>query len=123
MNHSEDFNKLVANAKKNIKEINVDQLNKQLEQAKEFILIDVRESDEWFSGHLPGAIHLPRGILERDIESLVKNKETELVLYCGGGYRSALSCDNLQKMEFCNVYSLAGGIKAWNSAKLPLSND
>ena len=123
MNHSNDFNRLVANAKKNIKEVDVDQLNKQLEQAKEFILIDVRESDEWFSGHLPNAIHLPRGVIERDIESIIKDKETEIILYCGGGYRSALSCDNLQKMGFSNVYSLAGGIKAWLDANLPLSNE
>ncbi|MCH9632963.1 MAG: Sulfurtransferase [Chlamydiae bacterium] len=122
MDHSADFSKLVAEAKQHIEEIGVNKLNKLLKESKKLVLIDVRESDEWFSGYIPSAIHLPRGILERDIENLVEDKNSPLVLYCGGGYRSALSCYNLQKMGFSNVLSLAGGIRSWRLAKLPLSN-
>ena len=121
MDHSKNFEQLVKSAKEQIQEIDVPKLASMQKIRDEFILIDVRECDEWFSGHIPEAMHVPRGILERDIEKLITNKEEPLVLYCGGGYRSALACDNLQKMGYKNVKSLKGGIRDWKKAQLPIN--
>ncbi len=120
MDHSKNFEELVKAAKEQIEEIGVSDLSSMQKNKVEFILIDVRENDEWFSGHIPEAVHVPRGILERDIEKLITNKEEPLILYCAGGYRSALACDNLQKMGYRDVKSLKGGIRDWKEAQLPI---
>ena len=96
-----------------IKEISVDEVMARSQAQEAFILIDVREDREWLAGHIPGAVHMGRGVLERDIESAVVSRETPLVLYCGGGYRSALAADSLQKMGYTQVYSMAGGWRSW----------
>jgi len=115
MEHSEGFLKLVNSAKTNVKEISVAETQKHKHEDSEVKLIDVREDHEWQEGHAAGAIHLGRGIIERDIEKLVPDKNTELILYCGGGYRSALAAESLQRMGYNNVLSMAGGWKAWKS--------
>lgn len=119
-NHSPEFLKAVEAAKTNVKEASVQDVQKRLADRKPFRLIDVREDREWASGHAQGAEHLGRGVIERDIERAVPEKETEIVLYCGGGFRSALAADSLQKMGYTNVWSMAGGWSAWEAAKLPV---
>ena len=116
MKHSEGFLRLVDDAKTRIKEVTVAQTQQRLEQNPVAKLIDVREDNEWDSAHAAGAIHLGKGIIERDIESTVPDKATELILYCGGGYRSALAADVLEKMGYTNVFSMAGGWKAWRDS-------
>ena len=116
MIHSEGFLKLVNESKSRIKEVSVAQTQERIKENPEAKVIDVREDKEWEAGHAAGAIHLGKGIIERDIESTVPDKNTELILYCGGGYRSALAADVLQQMGYTNVYSMAGGWKAWNEA-------
>lgn len=113
MKHSPGFLKLVADAKTRIREISLQELKAKLAGNQSFILIDVREESEWQAGHLPKAIHLGKGIIERDIEALVSDFDQEIVLYCGGGYRSALAADALQKMGYNNVLSMDGGFRAW----------
>lgn len=113
MNHSIDFVSLVEEIKPFIKEVSIEEVKNKLKINNDFVLIDVREDHEWQQGHIPKAIHIARGILERDINNKLKDKNTEVILYCGGGYRSALSAYNLQKMGFKNVASMAGGIKDW----------
>lgn len=115
--HSPGFLAVVANAKSRVKEINIEQLQ---QLAEPFLLIDVREDREWQNGHLPEAIHLGKGVIERDIETAVTDKNTKLVLYCGGGFRSALAGDMLQLMGYADVLSLAGGYTAWVNAGLPI---
>ena len=110
MKHSEGFLNIVNDAKSRIREVTVAETQARNAEAK---LIDVREDNEWEAGHAAGAIHLGKGIIERDIETSVPDKATELILYCGGGYRSALAADALQKMGYTNVFSMAGGWKAW----------
>lgn len=110
MNHSPAFLKLVEEVMPRVKEISAEGVVSLKEGT---ILIDVREDHEWNAGHIPGAVHMGRGIIERDIEAKIPDKNTKLVLYCGGGFRSALSADNLQKMGYTNVYSLAGGWRGW----------
>ena len=110
MKHSEGFLNIVNDAKSRIREVSVAETQARKTHAK---LIDVREDNEWEAGHAAGAIHLGKGIIERDIETTVPDKATELILYCGGGYRSALATDALQKMDYTNVFSMAGGWKAW----------
>jgi rhodanese-related sulfurtransferase len=117
--HSEAFEKLVASIKPNITEISIAKVLEYKESKRDFVFIDVREDHEWVEGRAIGAIHLGRGIIERDIEKVVPSKDQEIVLYCGGGYRSALSADNLQKMGYTNVLSMAGGIRAWRERELP----
>jgi len=112
---------LVEDAKTRIKEISPKELFELMDKDTSFILIDVRENDEWFSGHLPNALHMPRGILERDIEQVVPDKKTSLILYCGGGYRSALAADSLMKMGYAEVLSLAKGIRGWHNNKFPIT--
>ncbi len=118
MKHSPGFLKLVDDAKSRVREINIEEARKQLETGKARI-IDVREESEWAAGHIRGAEHLGRGILERDIEARVPDKNAELILYCGGGFRSALSTDNLQKMGYANVASMSGGWREWKAKGFP----
>ena len=119
MNHSPGFLKLVEDAKSRVREVSVDEARSKLAsgQAK---LIDVREDSEWEAGHARGAQHLGKGVIERDIEQRVPDKGSELILYCGGGFRSALASDNLQKMGYTNVLSMAGGWRAWETAGAPI---
>ena len=112
MKHDPDFEKLVESILPNIKEVEIQDVQDQLPK-KDFILIDVLENDEWDADHIPNAIHIGRGVIERDIAKNVSNKNQKLVLYCGGGYRSALAADNLQKMGYKNVFSMKGGIRLW----------
>lgn len=116
MKHSEGFLKLVNDAKSRIREVNVAEAQKRLTENADAKLVDVREDGEWEAAHAAGANHLGKGIIERDIEATVPDKNTELILYCGGGYRSALAADVLQRMGYTNVFSLAGGWKAWQEA-------
>jgi rhodanese-related sulfurtransferase len=120
MKHSEGFLKLVNEAKTRIKEATVADTQQRLSSDSNVKLIDVREDKEWDAAHAANAIHLGKGIIERDIEQLVPDKSTELILYCGGGYRSALAADVLQTMGYTNVYSMAGGWKAWKEASAPI---
>ncbi len=115
--HSPGFLAVVANAKSRVQEINIEQLQ---QRAKPYLLIDVREDREWLNGHLPNARHIGKGVIERDIETAVVDKNTTLVLYCGGGFRSALAGDMLQIMGYSDVLSLAGGYTAWLNAGLPI---
>ena len=121
--HSDGFNKLVNEAKKHIKEEDFRDTKKRISAGEKFVLIDTREDSEWARGHLPGAIHLSKGIIERDIEKTVPDKNATVVLYCGGGFRSALAADNLQKMGYTNVISMDGGWRGWNEAGFPTAKD
>jgi rhodanese-related sulfurtransferase len=113
MKHSAAFEKLAEDAKTRVSEVTPQDVLDKIKRNHPFKLIDVREDHEWQEGRAQGAIHLGRGIIERDIEKIAPDYKEELVLYCGGGYRSALACDNLQKMGYTNVFSMAGGIRAW----------
>jgi rhodanese-related sulfurtransferase len=119
MQHSPQFLKLVDDSKTRIREMDASTLLQKLQQKDSFRLIDVREDSEYAAGGLPGAEHLSRGIIERDIETAVPDPATEIVLYCGGGFRSALAAENLQKMGYTNVWSLAGGWREWLAAGNP----
>jgi rhodanese-related sulfurtransferase len=123
MQHSPQFLKLVNESKKRVKETNVTEVKQQMDSGKKFLLVDVREDHEWAKGHLPGAVHLGRGIIERDIENKVPDTATKIVLYCGGGFRSALVADNLQSMGYTNVESMDGGWRGWTAAGLPTQRD
>ncbi len=118
--HSPGFLAVVADAKSRVREISIDEYRQSETPA---LLIDVREDNEWQQGHLPAALHLGKGIIERDIEKAVPDKQQALVLYCGGGFRSALTADVLQKMGYQDVLSLAGGYTAWVNAALPVVQD
>jgi rhodanese-related sulfurtransferase len=117
--HSPEFLKIVNDAKSRVRETNVAEVKKRLESGEKLTLVDVREDSEWQKGHLPGAIHLGRGVIERDIEKTIPDKSTELILYCGGGFRSALAADNLQKMGYKNPISMDGGWRGWTEAGYP----
>jgi rhodanese-related sulfurtransferase len=119
MAHSVQFMKLVTAAKGKIKETNVADVKRRIDGGEKLMLIDVREDNEWAQGHLPGALHLGKGIIERDIEQRVPQTDAKLVLYCGGGFRSALVAESLQKMGYTNVESMDGGWKGWRDAGLP----
>ena len=119
MKHSPEFLAIVTDAKTRVKEWDFRDVKKRLAAGEKFMLVDVREDSEWARGHLPGAIHLGKGIIERDIEQAVPEKSTPLVLYCGGGFRSALAADNLQKMGYTNCISMGGGWRAWTDAGFP----
>jgi len=123
MAHSSQFLKLVQDAKKNVKETNVADVKRRGDAGEKFLLIDVREDNEWAKGHLPGAVHLGKGIIERDIEQRAPDTSAKLILYCGGGFRSALAAENLQKMGYTNVESMDGGWKGWLEAGLPTQKD
>ncbi len=118
--HPPRFLKIVDDAKKRVRETNVDAVKQKIDRKDKFILVDVREESEFAKDHLPGAIHLGKGIIERDIEARVPDVEAEIVLYCGGGFRSALAADNLQKMGYTKVISMDGGIRDWREKKYPL---
>ena len=118
--HSPQFLKIVTDAKTRIKELSVDNVRQKLDRGEDFHLVDVREDNEWAKGHLPGAEHLGKGVIERDIETKIPDTSAEIVLYCGGGFRSALAADNLQKMGYTNVYSMDGGWRGWTDAGLPI---
>jgi rhodanese-related sulfurtransferase len=120
MRHSPSFLKLVDDAKSRIKEADYREIKRRLDSREKLTLIDVREDNEWARGHLPGAVHLGKGIIERDIEQSFPDKEAPLVLYCGGGFRSALVADNLQKMGYTSVISMDGGWRGWTSAGYPV---
>ena len=122
MKHSEGFLKLVNDRKERIREVTVEETRERLESNPAAKLIDVREDNEWETAHAAGAIHLSKGIIERDIEVTVPDKRTEVILYCGGGYRSALAADVLQEMGYTNVFSMAGGWKAWKEAEGPVES-
>ena len=119
MKHSPGFLKLVDDAKRNIRETTVSAVAKRLEQGETFHLVDTREDDEWRAGHIRGAIHLGKGVIERDIEAKIPGKNDEIILYCGGGFRSALAAEALAKMGYTNVASMDGGIREWRAAGLP----
>jgi len=116
----QNYQALVKDAKTRIKEVSVDQLKALQSSGDKFTLVDVREDSEWTAGHAAGALHLSRGVIERDIEGKVPQKDAKLVLYCHSGSRSALAADSLMKMGYSNVYSLAGGITAYQSTGLPV---
>lgn len=118
--HHPAFLALVEDAKTRVREITVDEHLAQSASGDPGILIDTREESEWAAGHAQGAIWLGKGIIERDIEAKVPDHNAKLVLYCGGGFRSAIAADNLQKMGYTNVLSLAGGWRAWTGANLPV---
>jgi rhodanese-related sulfurtransferase len=123
MDHAPGFLGLVTEAKKRIKEETVRDTKRRLDAGEKIILVDTREDVEWARGHIPGAIHLGRGIIERDIEKTVPDKDAPLVLYCGGGYRSALAADNLQKMGYRNVISMESGWRGWTECGFPIIKD
>jgi len=111
--HSPRFLKIVEDTRKRIREVTIDEVKAKLDRKEKFLLIDVREESEYAADHLPGAVHLGKGIIERDVEARVPDQETPMVLYCGGGFRSALAADNLQKMGYTQVLSMDGGIRGW----------
>ena len=119
MQHSPRFLKLVEDTKRRVRETTVDAVKARLDRGDKVALIDVREESEWAKDHLPGAIHLGKGIIERDVETRFPNTGTELVLYCGGGFRSALAAENLQKLGYTNVISMDGGIRGWRDKGYP----
>ena len=119
MAHAAKFLALVNDAKKRVKETNVADVKRRMDGGEKFVLVDVREESEWAQGHLPGAIHLGKGIIERDVEQRVPDASAKIILYCGGGFRSALAAENLQKMGYTNVESMDGGWKGWIGAGLP----
>ena len=115
------FLKIVDEARSRIRETNVDEVKSRLDRGDRFVLVDVREESEFAKDHLPGAIHMGKGVIERDVEAKVPDLKTEMVLYCGGGFRSALAADNLQKMGYTNVISMDGGIRDWREKGYPLT--
>lgn len=118
--HGKQFVQLVDAVRTGIRECTVQDVKSRLDRGERFLLIDVREDHEWAKGHLPHATHLGKGIIERDIEEQVPDPSTEMVLYCGGGYRSALAADALQKMGYTNVVSMDGGFRGWKDAGYPI---
>ncbi len=121
--HPPRFLKIVDDARSRVRETNVDEVKKRLDRGENFLLVDVREESEFAKDHLPGAIHLGKGVIERDIEARVPDLGAEMILYCGGGFRSALAADNLQKMGYSNVISMDGGIRGWREKGFPLTKD
>jgi rhodanese-related sulfurtransferase len=118
--HSPRFLRIVNDARKRIQETTVDDVKARLDRGEKLLLIDVREESEYAKDHLPSAIHLGKGIIERDIEQRVPDPSVEMILYCGGGFRSALAADNLQKMGYNHVISMDGGIRGWREKNFPL---
>jgi rhodanese-related sulfurtransferase len=120
--HPPRFLKIVDDARARIRETNVDEVKKRMDRGDKFLLVDVREESEYAKDHLPGSIHMGKGVIERDIEERVPDLNKEMILYCGGGFRSALAADNLQKMGYTNVISMDGGIRGWREKKYPLTS-
>lgn len=123
MQHSPRFLNLVRDAKSRIQETTVDEVKEKLDSGEKFVLVDVREESEFGKDHLPGAQHMGKGVIERDIEDRVPDLNTPLILYCGGGFRSALAADNLQKMGYRNVISMDGGVRGWREKNYPMTRD
>ena len=123
MDHAQGFLNLVNDAKQRITQETFRETRKRLDNGEKLILVDTREDAEWARGHIPGAIHLGRGIIERDIEKAIPDRGAPIVLYCGGGFRSALAADNLQKMGYRNVISMDGGWRGWTEAGFPITKD
>ena len=121
--HTPRFLQIVNDARSIIREVSVDDVKAMLDRGDKFFLIDVREESEFAKDHLPGAIHLGKGVIERDIEQRVPDTAAPLVLYCGGGYRSALAAVNLQKMGYTNVISMDGGVRGWREKHYPLTTE
>jgi rhodanese-related sulfurtransferase len=121
MQHTPRFLAIVNDSKSRIKETTVDEVKQKLDNEEKFLLVDVREESEFAKDHLPGAIHLGKGVIERDVETRVPDVKTPIVLYCGGGFRSALAADNLQKMGYTNVLSMDGGVREWREKKYPMT--
>ena len=119
--HPPRFLAIVDDAKKRVRETTVDEVKAKLDKGDKFVLVDVREDSEYEKDHLPGAIHLGKGVIERDIETRIPDTGTPLVLYCGGGFRSALAADNLQKMGYTNVISMDGGVREWRGKGYPFT--
>ncbi len=119
--HPPRFLKIVDDAKTRVRETNVDEVKARMDRGDKFVLVDVREDGEFAKDHLPNAIHIGKGVIERDVERKVPDLNTPLVLYCGGGFRSALAADNLQKMGYTNVISMDGGIRGWREKGYPLT--
>jgi rhodanese-related sulfurtransferase len=119
--HAPGFLKLVNDAKSRVRELTVDQVRAKRDRGEKFQLVDVREDHEWDKDHVAGAIHVGKGIIERDAEKELPDKSAEIILYCGGGFRSALAADNLQKMGYTNVISMDGGIREWREKGYPLT--
>jgi rhodanese-related sulfurtransferase len=120
-NHPPRFLKIVDDARTRVRETNVDAVRTRLDRGDKFVLVDVREESEFAKDHLPGAIHMGKGVIERDVEVKVPDLNAEMILYCGGGFRSALAADNLQKMGYKNVISMDGGIREWREKGYPLT--
>lgn len=121
--HNPQFLAIVDDARSRVKECTIADVQARRARGETFLLVDVREDGEWANGHLPGAVHIGKGVIERDIETKVPDTGTEIVLYCGGGFRSALAADNLQKMGYTNVISMDGGYRGWTEAGLPVEKD
>ncbi|MGH7171792.1 MAG: rhodanese-like domain-containing protein [Gemmataceae bacterium] len=121
--HSPRFLHIVQEAKKQIRETNVEEVKTRLDRGEKLCLVDVREESEWTKDHLPGALHLGKGVLERDIEGRLSDTAAEIILYCGGGFRSALAAENLQRMGYTNVLSMDGGIRDWRGKGYPLTSE
>lgn len=121
MQHTPRFLEIVNDAKSRITETTVDEVKQRLDLGEKLLLIDVREESEFAKDHLPGAIHLGKGIIERDIETRVPDVKTPMILYCGGGFRSAMAADNLQKMGYTNVISMDGGVREWREKNYPMT--
>lgn len=120
MEHSPGFLRIVDDAKTRIRQVSIADVKRMLDRGASFHLVDVREDNEWARGHLPRAEHLGKGIIERDIETAIPQRDAPIVLYCGGGFRSALAADNLQKMGYTNVMSMDGGWRGWSEAGFPV---
>lgn len=118
--HSPRFLKIVEESRGRVRETTVDEVKAKLDRGEKFVLVDVREDNEWAKDHLPRAVHLGKGIIERDVEEKYPDMATPMVLYCGGGFRSAMAADNLQKMGYSNVISMDGGIREWREKGYPL---
>ena len=121
--HAAGFLAIVNDAKTRVKEADFRDIKKRIDAGEKMILVDTREDNEWARGHIPNAIHLGKGIIERDIEKTIPDKNAMLVLYCGGGFRSALAADNLQKMGYKNVISMDGGWRGWTEAGFPVEKE
>jgi len=121
--HSHRFLQIVSDAKKRVREVGVEEVKRKLDRSEDFLLIDVREDNEWAIDHLPNAIHLGKGVIERDIEQQVPELNAPVVLYCGGGFRSALAAESLQRMGYTNVASMDGGIREWRKKGYPVTRE
>ncbi|MBU6376417.1 MAG: hypothetical protein KGQ59_10505 [Bdellovibrionales bacterium] len=119
MSHSPGFLARVAVAKSKIKETSVEAVAARIKSGESLILVDTREDEEWKAGHIPGAVHIGKGVIERDIEQQMPNKSAEIILYCGGGFRSAIAAESLQQMGYTNVLSMDGGYRTWKEKGLP----